>query len=70
MLILKKLYYNKYSKRSHSLSNVDVVIDHIFKNLSKSMKLKYNSILGQAKKTVSSQEKDVEISLHELKKKI
>ena len=45
-------------------------IDHIFKNLSKSMKLKYNSILGQAKKTVSSQEKDVEISLHELKKKI
>ena len=35
MLILKKLYYNKYSKRSHSLSNVDVVIDHIFKNIKK-----------------------------------
>lgn len=45
-------------------------VDHIFKNLSKSVKLNYSSILGKTKKTVSNLEKDVEISLDELKKKI
>ena len=29
---LKKIYYEKYSKKSYSLSNVDLVIERIFKN--------------------------------------
>lgn len=32
---LKKIYYEKYSKKSYSLSNVDLVIERIFKNKSK-----------------------------------
>ena len=28
----KKVYYEKYSKKSYSLSNVDLVIERIFKN--------------------------------------
>ena len=31
----KKIYYNKYSKKSYSISNVDLVIDRIFKDISK-----------------------------------
>ena len=27
---LKKIYYEKYSKKSYSLSNVDLIIDRIF----------------------------------------
>ena len=33
MNYLKKIYYNKYSKKSFSISNVDLVINRIFKNL-------------------------------------
>ena len=29
---LKKIYYEKYSKKSYSLSNVDLVIQRIFKS--------------------------------------
>ena len=32
---LKKIYYEKYSKKSYSLSNVDLVIERIFKNKKK-----------------------------------
>jgi len=32
MIFLKKIYYNKYSKKSYSLSNVDLIIDRLFKN--------------------------------------
>ena len=32
MNILKKIYYNKYTKKSFSLSGVDLVVDRIFKN--------------------------------------
>jgi hypothetical protein len=28
--IFKKIYYNKYTKKSHSISNVDLIIDRIF----------------------------------------
>ena len=35
MLTLKKLYYEKYSKKSYSLSNIDVVIDYMFKDIKK-----------------------------------
>lgn len=28
--IFKKVYYNKYTKKSHSISNVDLIIDRIF----------------------------------------
>ena len=37
--LLKKLYYLKYSKKSYSISNVDLVIDRMFSN-----KLKGNFI--------------------------
>ena len=29
---LKKIYYEKYTKKSYSISNVDLVIERIFKN--------------------------------------
>ena len=32
---LKKIYYEKYSKKSYSLSNVDLVIERIFKKKKK-----------------------------------
>ncbi len=32
---LKKIYYEKYSKKSYSLSNVDLIIERIFKNKEK-----------------------------------
>ena len=32
---LKKIYYEKYSKKSYSLSNVDLIIERIFKNKKK-----------------------------------
>ncbi len=32
MKILKELYYNKYSKKSFSLSSVDLIIERIFSN--------------------------------------
>ena len=32
---LKKIYYEKYSKKSYSLSNVDLVIERIFKEKKK-----------------------------------
>ena len=35
MNYLKKIYYNKYSKRSFSISNVDLVINRIFYNTKK-----------------------------------
>ena len=52
MNFLKKIYYNKYSKRSYSLSNVDLIIDRLFKNIKKGVYLdvgcnhpiKYNNI--------------------------
>ena len=31
----KKIYYDKYSKKSYSISNVDLIIDRIFKDISK-----------------------------------
>ena len=30
MKILKTIYYKKYSKRSYSISGVDLIIDRIF----------------------------------------
>tara|TARA_Y100000590_G_scaffold3139_1_gene4153 strand:+ start:2582 stop:3292 length:711 start_codon:yes stop_codon:yes gene_type:complete len=33
MFFLKKLYYEKYSKKSYSLSNVDLIIDYILKDI-------------------------------------
>ena len=39
MNFLKKIYYNKYSKRSYSLSNVDLIIDRLFKNIKKGVYL-------------------------------
>tara|TARA_X000001036_G_C20572308_1_gene763188 strand:- start:232 stop:927 length:696 start_codon:yes stop_codon:yes gene_type:complete len=35
MNFLKKIYYNKYSKQSYSLSNVDLIIDRLFINKKK-----------------------------------
>ena len=35
MNFLKKIYYNKYSKKSYSLTGVDLIIDHLFKNVNK-----------------------------------
>ena len=32
MLILKKFYYEKYHKKTYSLSNADILINYIFKN--------------------------------------
>ena len=33
MLLLKKIYYRKYSKRSYSFNNVDLVIDYLLKDI-------------------------------------
>ena len=30
--LIKKIYYEKYSKKSHSISNVDLIIDRIFRD--------------------------------------
>ena len=35
MSFLEKFYYNKYTKKSYSLSNVDLIIDYLFKNINK-----------------------------------
>ena len=35
MSFLEKIYYNKYTKKSYSLSNVDLIIDYLFKNINK-----------------------------------
>ena len=35
MKILKKIYYNKYSKTSYSISGVDLIIDRMFTKLKK-----------------------------------
>ncbi len=35
MSFLKKIYYEKYSKKSYSISNVDLVIDRIFRHQKK-----------------------------------
>ncbi len=32
---IKKLYYNKYSKKSHSISGVDLIVDRIFSEVNK-----------------------------------
>ena len=37
---LKKIYYEKYSKKSYSLSNVDLVIERIFKKKKKEITIK------------------------------
>ena len=33
--LIKKIYYEKYSKKSHSISNVDLIIDRIFRDKTK-----------------------------------
>ena len=33
MNFIKKLYYEKYVKKSYSISNVDLIIDRMFSNL-------------------------------------
>ena len=33
MNLIKKIYYEKYSKKSYSISNVDLIIDRMFSNL-------------------------------------
>ena len=33
--LIKKIYYEKYSKKSHSISNVDLIIDRIFRDKAK-----------------------------------
>ena len=35
MNFLKKIYYERYTKKSYSLSNVDLIIDYLFKNIDK-----------------------------------
>jgi len=35
MNFIKKIYYNKYVKKSYSISNVDLVIDRMFANIDK-----------------------------------
>ena len=35
MLFLEKIYYERYTKKSYSLSNVDLIIDYLFKNIDK-----------------------------------
>ena len=35
MNLVKKIYYEKYTKKSYSLSNVDLIIDYLFKNINK-----------------------------------
>ena len=35
MNFLKKIYYEKYTKRTYSLTGVDLIIDHLFKHISK-----------------------------------
>ena len=35
MKYLKELYYKKYSKKSYSLSNVDLIINRIFSKINK-----------------------------------
>ena len=32
---LKKIYYEKYSKKSYSISNVDLIIDRLFSKIKK-----------------------------------
>ena len=32
---IEKIYYNKYSKKSYSISNVDLIIDRLFNNINK-----------------------------------
>ena len=57
MNYLKKIYYNKYSKKSFSISNVDLVINRIFKNLNNGIyvdigcnhPIKYNNTLASVK---------------------
>ena len=33
--LLKKIYYEKYSKKSYSISSVDLIIDRIFRDIAK-----------------------------------
>ena len=33
--LVKKIYYEKYSKKSYSISNVDLVIDRLFRDIEK-----------------------------------
>ena len=33
--LLKKIYYERYSKKSYSISNVDLVIDRLFRDIKK-----------------------------------
>ena len=35
MNLLKKIYYEKYTKRTYSLTGVDLIIDHLIRNISK-----------------------------------
>ena len=35
MSFLEKVYYERYTKKSYSLSNVDLIIDYLFKNINK-----------------------------------
>ena len=35
----KKIYYEKYSKKSHSISNVDLIIDRLFSKIEKGVYL-------------------------------
>ena len=35
MTFLEKIYYERYTKKSYSLSNVDLIIDYLFKNINK-----------------------------------
>ena len=35
MSFLEKIYYERYTKKSYSLSNVDLIIDYLFKNIDK-----------------------------------
>ena len=35
MNFLKKIYYEKYTKKSYSISSVDLIIDRMFSNIKK-----------------------------------
>ena len=39
MNFIKKIYYQKYSKKSYSISNVDLIIDRLFRNNKKGIYL-------------------------------
>ena len=47
MNFIKKIYYQKYSKKSYSISNVDLIIDRLFRNNKKGIYLDIEKLMTQ-----------------------